>query len=43
METAYGRGWKEAVRADHEVVASAEVRVLEKRIRELESVLEKRP
>jgi transposase len=32
-------GGKEAVRADDEVVASAEVRALEKRIRELERVL----
>jgi transposase len=39
-------GWrrgKEAVRADDEVVASAEVRALEERIRELERVLGKRP
>ena len=35
-------GGKEAVRADDEVVASAEVRVLEKRIRELERVLGKK-
>ena len=32
-------GGKEAVRADDEVVASAEVRALERRIRELERVL----
>ena len=32
-------GGKEAVRADDEVVASAEVRALQKRIRELERVL----
>ena len=35
-------GGKEAVRADDEVVASAEVRALEKRIRELERVLGKK-
>ena len=33
---------KEAVRADDEVVASAEVRALEKRIRKLERVLGKK-
>ena len=32
-------GGKEAVRADDEVVASAEIRALQKRIRELERVL----
>jgi transposase len=35
-------GGKEAVRADDEVVASAQVRALEKRIRELERVLGKK-
>ena len=35
-------GGKEAVRADDEVVPSAEVRALEKRIRELERVLGKK-
>jgi transposase len=35
-------GGKEAVRADDEVVAGAEVRALEKRIRELERVLGKK-
>lgn len=35
-------GGKEAVRVDDEVVASAEVRALEKRIRELERVLGKK-
>ena len=35
-------GGKEAVRADDEVVASAEVRALERRIRELERVLGKK-
>ena len=35
-------GGKEAVRADDEVVASAEVRALQKRIRELERVLGKK-
>lgn len=35
-------GGKEAVWADDEVVASAEVRALEKRIRELERVLGKK-
>ena len=35
-------GGKEAVRADEEVVASSEVRALEKRIRELERVLGKK-
>jgi transposase len=35
-------GGKEAVRADDEVVANAEVRALEKRIRELERVLGKK-
>ena len=35
-------GGKEAVRADDEVVARAEVRELEKRIRELERVLGKK-
>ena len=34
-------GGKEAVRVDDEVVGSAEVRALEKRIRELERVLGK--
>ena len=35
-------GGKEAVRADDAVVASSEVRALEKRIRELERVLGKK-
>ena len=35
-------GGKEAIRADDEVVASAKVRELEKRIRELERVLGKK-
>ena len=35
-------GGKEAVRADDEVVASAQLRALEKRIRELERVLGKK-
>lgn len=35
-------GGKEAVRVDDEVVASAELRALEKRIRELERVLGKK-
>ena len=35
-------GGKEAVRVDDEVVGSAEVRALEKRIRELERVLGKK-
>ena len=35
-------GGKEAVRVDDEVVASAEMRALEKRIRELERVLGKK-
>ena len=35
-------GGKEAVRVDDEVVASAEVRALEKRVRELERVLGKK-
>ena len=35
-------GGREAVRADDEVVASAEVKALEKRIRELERVLGKK-
>jgi len=35
-------GGKEAVRADESVVASSEVRALEKRIRELERVLGKK-
>ena len=35
-------GGKEAVRVDDEVVASSEVRALEKRIRELERVLGKK-
>jgi transposase len=35
-------GGKEAVRVDDEVVSSAEVKVLEKRIRELERVLGKK-
>lgn len=35
-------GGKEAVRVDDEVVASAEVKALEKRIRELERVLGKK-
>jgi transposase len=35
-------GGKEVVRADDEVVASAQVRALEKRIRELERVLGKK-
>jgi transposase len=35
-------GGKEAVRSDDEVVASAEVRALEKRIRDLERVLGKK-
>ena len=35
-------GGKEAVRVDDEVVANAEVRALEKRIRELERVLGKK-
>ena len=36
-------GGKEAVRADDEVVANAELRAAQKRIRELERVLGKRP
>ena len=35
-------GGKEAVRADDSVVASSEVRALEKRVRELERVLGKK-
>jgi transposase len=42
METAYGRGWERSVRGDDAVVASAEVRALEKRVRELERVLGKK-
>ena len=36
-------GGKEAIRADDEVVASSKVRELEKRVRELERVVGKRP
>jgi transposase len=36
-------GGKEAIRVDEEVVGSSEVKVLEKRIRELERVLGKKP
>jgi transposase len=35
-------GGKEAVRVDEDVVGSSEVKALEKRIRELERVLDKR-
>ena len=35
-------GGKEAIKADEQVVSSAEVRALEKRIRELERVLGKK-
>ena len=35
-------GGKEAIRVDEEVVGSSEVKVLEKRIRELERVLSKK-
>lgn len=35
-------GGKEAVRVDEEVVGSSEVKVLEKRIRELERVLDRK-